>query len=99
MLAANGINSQYYQNNGRYDPGHSIQYNAFKSKDVSDTRSIRSVQTTASVGFSKVIRRLRGEGVNKDYWMADDTCRECYDCKSTFTIVRRKHHCRICGTY
>ncbi|CAI2183573.1 5834_t:CDS:2, partial [Funneliformis geosporum] len=87
--------------NSIYDPGHSYQLHAYKSKDVSDTRSIRSVQTTSSVGnsysISKVIRRLRGEGVNKDYWMADDTCRECYDCKSTFTMVRRKHHCRICG--
>ncbi|CAG8499718.1 23687_t:CDS:1 [Racocetra persica] len=72
-------------------------------KDVSDTRSIQSVQATASTAnnsgysFSKVIRRLRGEGVNRGYWMADDTCKECYDCKTTFTLVRRKHHCRICG--
>ncbi|CAG8513560.1 6429_t:CDS:10 [Cetraspora pellucida] len=58
-------------------------------KDVSDTRSIQSVQTTASTStsnnsgysFSKVIRRLRGEGVNRGYWMADDTCKECYDCQ------------------
>ncbi|CAG8495811.1 13415_t:CDS:10 [Funneliformis mosseae] len=98
IIIGNGISSQQNQ---VYDPGHSFQLHAFKSKDVSDTRSIRSVQTTSSVGnsysISKVIRRLRGEGVNKDYWMADDTCRECYDCKSTFTLVRRKHHCRICG--
>jgi 1-phosphatidylinositol-3-phosphate 5-kinase len=99
IIVKNGISSQH-QNIGSYDPRHSLQFNA---KDVSDTRSIRSVQTTASVGnsysISKVIRRLRGEGVNKDYWMADDTCRECYDCKATFTMVRRKHHCRICGNY
>ncbi|RIA92962.1 hypothetical protein C1645_763745 [Glomus cerebriforme] len=91
ILAENCIDSQHRQNNG-------LQYHA---KDVSDTRSIRSVQTISSTGnsysISKVIRRLRGEGVNKDYWMADDTCRECYDCKATFTMLRRKHHCRICG--
>jgi 1-phosphatidylinositol-3-phosphate 5-kinase len=29
--------------------------------------------------------------------MDDDTCKECYDCKSVFTAWRRKHHCRICG--
>ena len=29
--------------------------------------------------------------------MDDDLCKECYDCKSTFTTWRRKHHCRICG--
>ncbi|CAG8493947.1 5650_t:CDS:2 [Diversispora eburnea] len=63
--------------------------------DTSDTRSIRS---TASFGnnysISKVMRRLRGEGVNKDHWMSDDTCKSCYDCKANFTIYRRKHHCR-----
>ncbi|EXX79916.1 uncharacterized protein OCT59_021526 [Rhizophagus irregularis] len=87
-------NAQHQNNDGHYLLQH-------RTKDVSDTRSISSVQTIASsIGnsyYSKVIRRLRGEGVNKDYWMADDTCRECYDCKATFTMLRRKHHCRICG--
>jgi hypothetical protein len=46
---------------------------------------------------TKIIRRLRGEGLSKTYWMADENCKECYDCKSVFTTWRRKHHCRICG--
>ncbi|KAB5595039.1 1-phosphatidylinositol-3-phosphate 5-kinase [Ceratobasidium theobromae] len=61
----------------------------------------RSVRTTAStrrgVSVSKVIRRLRGEGLSRDYWMDDEHCKECYDCKSVFTTWRRKHHCRVCG--
>ncbi|TCD70122.1 1-phosphatidylinositol-3-phosphate 5-kinase [Steccherinum ochraceum] len=64
----------------------------------SDARSIRtttSIKRSASV--SKVIRRIRGEGLSKDYWMDDALCKECYDCKSVFTAWRRKHHCRICG--
>ncbi|EMD32532.1 hypothetical protein CERSUDRAFT_118584 [Gelatoporia subvermispora B] len=64
----------------------------------SDARSIRtagSMRRSASV--SKVIRRIRGEGLSRDYWMDDDLCKECYDCKSVFTAWRRKHHCRICG--
>ncbi|KAF8273008.1 hypothetical protein EI94DRAFT_1697111 [Lactarius quietus] len=63
-----------------------------------DARSIRtapSIRRSASV--SKVIRRIRGEGLSRDYWMDDKTCKECYDCKSVFTAWRRKHHCRICG--
>ncbi|KAF0464781.1 1-phosphatidylinositol-3-phosphate 5-kinase [Gigaspora margarita] len=95
----NGVSNQ--QNH--QDKFDSTQDTHSVYKDASDTRSIHSIQTTASTSnnsgysFSKVIRRLRGEGVNKGYWMADDTCKECYECKTTFTIVRRKHHCRICG--
>lgn len=61
----------------------------------------RSIHTTASLkrsaSVSKVIRRIRGEGLSRDYWMDDENCKECYDCKSVFTTWRRKHHCRICG--
>lgn len=63
-----------------------------------DARSIRtttSLKRSASV--SKVIRRIRGEGLSRDYWMDDGNAKECYDCKSVFTTWRRKHHCRICG--
>ncbi|KAF8665459.1 hypothetical protein AX16_000477 [Volvariella volvacea WC 439] len=61
----------------------------------------RSIKTTTSVhrsgSVSKVFRRLRREGLSRDYWMDDENSKECYDCKSTFTTWRRKHHCRICG--
>lgn len=78
----------------------------------------RSIHTSASLkrsaSVSKVIRRIRGEGVSnicrcssshhisglsRDYWMDDEDCKECYDCKSVFTAWRRKHHCRICGKW
>ncbi|KAF9486525.1 hypothetical protein BDN70DRAFT_870095 [Pholiota conissans] len=61
----------------------------------------RSIKTTTSIhrsgSVSKVMRRLRGEGLSRDYWMDDENCKECYDCASEFTTWRRKHHCRICG--
>lgn len=63
----------------------------------------RSIKTSTSLGHkkntsvSKIIRRLRGEGLSRDYWMDDEHCKECYDCRSVFTTWRRKHHCRICG--
>ncbi|KAI0094504.1 hypothetical protein BDY19DRAFT_880871 [Irpex rosettiformis] len=77
---------------GTYIPGFPIQ--------DSDARSIRTVASTnmkRSDSVSKVIRRIRGEGLSRDYWMDDELCKECYDCKSVFTTWRRKHHCRICG--
>ncbi|KAK7465276.1 Mitochondrial distribution and morphology protein 12 [Stygiomarasmius scandens] len=63
-----------------------------------DARSIKTAGSLHRSGsVSKVIRRIRGEGLSKDYWMDDENAKECYDCKSLFTTWRRKHHCRICG--
>ena len=33
----------------------------------------------------------------KMYWMDDNYCQACYKCGVTFSVVNRKHHCRICG--
>ncbi len=33
----------------------------------------------------------------KEFWMPDNLCKTCYNCGESFTIYRRKHHCRICG--
>lgn len=71
MIAANAELSQ----NTTYVPGFPLQQD--------DTRSVRSmgyVKKTNSV--SRIIRRMRGEGLSKHYWMADEHCKECYDCKS-----------------
>ncbi|KZT04073.1 uncharacterized protein LAESUDRAFT_738031 [Laetiporus sulphureus 93-53] len=66
---------------------------------VSDTLDARSIRTTGSIwrsaSVSKVIRRIRGEELSRDYWMNDELCTECYNCKSMFAAWRRKHHCRI----
>ncbi|WFD44417.1 1-phosphatidylinositol-3-phosphate 5-kinase [Malassezia psittaci] len=43
------------------------------------------------------IRRFRGEGLSRKFWMADKTAKECRDCLLPFTPLRRRHHCRICG--
>ncbi|KAF9929088.1 1-phosphatidylinositol-3-phosphate 5-kinase [Linnemannia zychae] len=55
----------------------------------SDTRSIRSFSSGHQKGNSltKVIRRLQGEGVNKDYWMADENAKECFGCSASFFII------------
>lgn len=53
-----------------------------------DTRSVRSFALAKRPGsVSKIIRRMRGEGLSKHYWMADENCKECYDCKSVSSLV------------
>ncbi|CAJ2500525.1 Uu.00g033780.m01.CDS01 [Anthostomella pinea] len=40
---------------------------------------------------------MRKQVLSKDFWMADETCKECFLCTAPFTAFRRKHHCRTCG--
>jgi TCP-1/cpn60 chaperonin family/FYVE zinc finger len=35
--------------------------------------------------------------VDRQHWMPDQLCKQCYACETPFTIVRRRHHCRLCG--
>ena len=34
---------------------------------------------------------------DRQHWMPDRLCKQCYACDSPFTVFRRRHHCRICG--
>ncbi|KAK4055651.1 Mitochondrial distribution and morphology protein 12 [Microbotryomycetes sp. JL201] len=75
-------------------PGFPLQQDG-----ADDGRSVRSMSTTARTSPSviHVFRKLRGEGLSTDYWIKDESSRECFDCQAVFTAFRRKHHCRICG--
>ncbi|XP_059286492.1 1-phosphatidylinositol-3-phosphate 5-kinase FAB1B [Lycium ferocissimum] len=42
-------------------------------------------------------RRTEQESVSRDFWMPDQSCRVCYECDSQFTVINRRHHCRLCG--
>jgi len=35
---------------------------------------------------------------NTVIWVPDERVKECHDCKQKFTGIRRKHHCRACGS-
>lgn len=77
-----------------------------------DCDDIMSIQSTASsaaasysrnflIGFYNGKRQTRynqKHGVlYKEYWMKDESARDCFACGKQFTTFRRKHHCRICG--
>lgn len=77
MIAANAELSQ----NASYVPGFPLP--------ADDTRSVKSVGfVKKSNSVSRLIRRMRGEGLSKHYWMADEHCKECYDCKSVRLRVK-----------
>ena len=33
----------------------------------------------------------------RDFWIADAAASSCYDCDTPFTLLLRRHHCRVCG--
>eukprot|EP01059_Diplonema_ambulator_P033721 TRINITY_DN7193_c0_g1_i1.p1 TRINITY_DN7193_c0_g1~~TRINITY_DN7193_c0_g1_i1.p1 ORF type:complete len:2215 (+),score=732.15 TRINITY_DN7193_c0_g1_i1:127-6771(+) len=33
----------------------------------------------------------------KEWWVADNMAKQCYECRSTFGVLTRRHHCRVCG--
>ncbi|CAL1390131.1 unnamed protein product [Linum trigynum] len=46
---------------------------------------------------SLISGRSEATNLSRGFWMPDRSCRVCYECDSLFTILNRRHHCRICG--
>ncbi|RKF72826.1 putative 1-phosphatidylinositol-3-phosphate 5-kinase fab1 [Golovinomyces cichoracearum] len=63
--------------------------------------NIRTSGTASSEGAPEVVNvkleRMRKQVLSKEFWMADDICKECFLCGDAFSAFRRKHHCRTCG--
>ena len=57
--------------------------------------------TTTNEGAPEMVNArlemMRKQVLSKEFWMADETCKECFHCGTPFTAFRRKHHCRTCG--
>lgn len=80
LSAMISANAELSQNNYSFVPGFPLP--------AEDTRSVRSLGFVKRPGsVSKIIRRMRGEGLSKHYWMADENCKECYDCKSVSRVT------------
>lgn len=50
--------------------------------------------TGNSEAVSQALRQLRMGNLTNDFWMKDEVCKECFLCANTFSVFRRKHHCR-----
>lgn len=63
--------------------------------------AMRIPGTTANEGAPEIVNArlelMRQQVLSKEFWMADETCKECFHCGTPFSAFRRKHHCRTCG--
>lgn len=55
--------------------------------------------TGNSETVSQALRQLRMGNLMNDFWMKDELCKECFLCQNTFSVFRRKHHCRKLQPY
>ncbi|KAI0847118.1 hypothetical protein F5Y00DRAFT_126149 [Daldinia vernicosa] len=83
---------------------NSVHHGSFGQ--IPSTQRIRSGEyripgTTTDEGAPEMVNAqlasMRKQVLSKDFWMADETCKECFLCGALFTAFRRKHHCRTCG--
>lgn len=51
---------------------------------------------TFSVSVSDALAMLSDRTVRERYWEPDECATQCRLCKSTFTFLNRRHHCRRC---
>jgi 1-phosphatidylinositol-3-phosphate 5-kinase len=63
--------------------------------------AIKIPGTTTNEGAPEMVNArlelMRKQVLSKEFWMADETCKECFLCGTPFSAFRRKHHCRTCG--
>ncbi|KAI9743600.1 MAG: 1-phosphatidylinositol-3-phosphate 5-kinase [Claussenomyces sp. TS43310] len=86
-------------------PAHnSVHHGSFsveqaRTKVYVDQRHIPGTTTNEGdpEAVSAKLEQMRKQVLSKEFWMADEICKECFLCGDAFTAFRRKHHCRTCG--
>ncbi|KAH7180530.1 hypothetical protein DER46DRAFT_631346 [Fusarium sp. MPI-SDFR-AT-0072] len=73
---------------GTAEPSH-VSTSAHDSMASGDFRIPGTVTSSEEASEQQVL--------SKEFWMKDDTVKECFLCQTPFSAFRRKHHCRTCG--
>ncbi|PBP22169.1 phosphatidylinositol-4-phosphate 5-Kinase [Diplocarpon rosae] len=83
---------------------NSIRHESFSIDETSQQGHLgllRIPGTTTNEGAPEAVNarleQMRKQVLSKEFWMADEICKECFLCGDTFSAFRRKHHCRTCG--
>ncbi|KAI0107811.1 hypothetical protein GGR51DRAFT_142369 [Nemania sp. FL0031] len=88
-------------NSSAHNSIHHESFSQANQRQLMRSGNVRIPGTTADEGapeaVSAKLESMRKQVLSKQFWMADETCKECFLCGSPFTAFRRKHHCRTCG--
>jgi 1-phosphatidylinositol-3-phosphate 5-kinase len=83
---------------------NSVRHESFSIDDGLPSGYLGKVRipgTTINEGAPEVVNarleQMRKQVLSKEFWMADEICKECFLCGDAFSAFRRKHHCRTCG--
>lgn len=83
---------------------NSVRHETFSPEDTVSgvyQGQLRIPGTTIGEGSLDIVNsrleKMRKQILSKEFWMADDICKECFLCGDPFSAFRRKHHCRTCG--
>ena len=83
-------------NNYDYDIFFTCEYNRLV-KNVDTTNFYEYMIFLDKLKLSLIDKHVRKEREIEPYWVDDKNVNECSSCKNKFTILRWKHHCRVCG--
>ena len=82
----------------------SVHHDSFALRDRPEqlrSGAMKIPGTTTNEGAPEMVNArlelMRKQVLSKEFWMADETCKECFLCGTPFSAFRRKHHCRTCG--
>ncbi|XP_053812617.1 lateral signaling target protein 2 homolog isoform X2 [Vidua chalybeata] len=79
------------------EPSEEQSYSKEKDGDSCGTDAPRVADCPLCSRPAEAARLRRAGARHLPEWVPDSTCSQCSACRSPFTLLRRRHHCRSCG--
>lgn len=73
----------------------SLNWNETQHKQWAERKTTTAPQKAEQ--YSSSLFSLTSDKDDRQHWMPDKLCKQCYACELPFTVFRRRHHCRLCG--